>query len=159
MNYLSLDFVGFVALAFLLYYIMPKKARWGVLLLASVTFYALFDCKYVAFLLFAALSTYLTALAVEKGKLKGLLISLCILLNAGVWFYIKELSWALTTAGRVLGKLGVAIRSGSHCAIPLHASLGLIGTGRISVALHTTRADLDAALLAIEMCRRLYEDE
>lgn len=101
MNYLSLDFVGFVAAVFLAYYIMPKKVRWGVLLLASLGFYALFDLKYVAFLLFATLSTYATALIVEKGKLKGLLISLCILLNAGVWFYIKELSWVLTTAARV----------------------------------------------------------
>ena len=109
MNYLSLDFVGFVAVAFLAYYIMPKKVRWGVLLLASLGFYALFDLKYVAFLLFAALSTYGTALLLGKGKLKGLLISLCILANAGVWFYIKELSWALKTAGRVFGKLGMDI--------------------------------------------------
>ena len=101
MNYLSLDFVGFVAAVFLAYYIIPKKVRWGVLLLASLGFYALFDCKYVVFLLFAGLSTYGTALLVEKGKLKGLLISLCILLNAGVWFYIKELTWALKTAARV----------------------------------------------------------
>ena len=56
-----------------------------------------------------------------------------------------------------LGKLGVAIRSGGHCALPLHASMGLIGTGRISVAVHTTRDDLDAALVAIEACRCIYE--
>ena len=57
-----------------------------------------------------------------------------------------------------LGKLGVAIRSGGHCALPLHASTGLIGTGRISIAAHTTRDDLDAALVAIEACRRIYEE-
>ena len=56
-----------------------------------------------------------------------------------------------------LGKLGVAIRSGGHCALPLHASLGRIGTGRISIGVHTTQADIDAALVAIEMCRRAYE--
>ena len=56
-----------------------------------------------------------------------------------------------------MGKLGVAIRSGGHCALPLHASLGRIGTGRLSVGVHTTQADIDAALVAIEMCRRSYE--
>ena len=96
MNYLSLDFVGFVAAVFLAYYIMPKKVRWGVLLLASLGFYALFDCKYIVFLLFATLSTYATALVVEKGKLKGLWVYLCVLANASVWFYIKELPWMLT---------------------------------------------------------------
>ncbi len=58
---------------------------------------------------------------------------------------------------RFLGKLGVAIRSGGHCALPIHATMGLIGTGRISVAAHTTRDDLDAALVAIEACRSIYE--
>ena len=70
MNYLSLAFVAFVAIAFLLYYIMPKRWRWGVLLLASVAFYGLFDLKYLAFLLFTALTTYLTALVLDRVKLK-----------------------------------------------------------------------------------------
>ena len=55
------------------------------------------------------------------------------------------------------GKLGVAIRSGGHCALPLHASMGLIGTGRISLGVYTTVDDVDAALVAIEACRRAYE--
>ncbi len=55
------------------------------------------------------------------------------------------------------GKLGVAIRSGGHCALPLHASMGLIGTGRISLGVYTTLDDIDAALVAIEACRYVYE--
>jgi len=105
MNYLSLAFVAFVVAVYFLFYIMPKKLRWGVLLLASVAFYGLFNPKYLYFLLFTALSTYLTALALGKAKLKKLLISLCILVNAGVWFYIKELPWVLATATRVFAKL------------------------------------------------------
>ena len=102
MNYLSLAFAGFVAFAALLYYIMPKRVRWGVLLLASLTFYGLFDLRYLAFLLFAALSTYGTALLIGKGKLKKLWVGLCIFSNAAVWFFIKELPWLLTTAARVI---------------------------------------------------------
>ena len=55
------------------------------------------------------------------------------------------------------GRLGVDMRSGGHCALPLHASVGLIGTGRISFGVHTTSDDIDAALVAIEACRRAYE--
>ena len=56
-----------------------------------------------------------------------------------------------------LGKLDVAIRAGGHCALPLHASLGLLGTCRISIGVHTTRDDIDAALAAISLCREAYE--
>ena len=56
-----------------------------------------------------------------------------------------------------LGKLDVAVRSGGHCALPLHAALGMIGTGRVSIGVHTTRDDINAALVAITLCRRIYE--
>lgn len=71
-----------------------------------------------------------------------------------VAFTVAEVSPAQLAA--FLGSRGVALRSGGHCALPLHASLGLIGSGRISIGVHTTRADIDAALAAIDVCRRLY---
>ena len=57
---------------------------------------------------------------------------------------------------RFLGRLDVAVRSGGHCALPLHAALGMIGTGRVSIGVHTTRDDIDAALVAIALCRRIH---
>lgn len=66
-------------------------------------------------------------------------------------------SVAPTETAAFLGKLGVAIRSGGHCALPLHAALGRIGTGRISIGVHTTRDDIDAALAALALCREIYE--
>ena len=56
-----------------------------------------------------------------------------------------------------LGRLDVAVRSGGHCALPLHAAMGMIGTGRVSIGVHTTRDDIDAALVAIALCRQIYE--
>lgn len=55
------------------------------------------------------------------------------------------------------GKLGVAVRSGGHCALPLHAHMGLIGTGRVSLGVYTTLDDVDAALVAIDACRYVNE--
>ena len=75
--------------------------------------------------------------------------------NGLVSFTVRSVAPAQVAA--FLGKLGVAIRSGGHCALPLHAALGRIGTGRISIGVHTTRADLDAAFIAIDSCRRAYE--
>ena len=76
-------------------------------------------------------------------------------LNGIVSFTVRSVAPA--EIAQFLGHLDVAIRSGGHCALPLHATLGMIGTGRISIAVHTTRDDIDAALTAIELCCRAYE--
>lgn len=56
----------------------------------------------------------------------------------------------------VLGKLGVAVRAGGHCSLPLHAGLGLTGSIRFSFGVHTTREDVEAGLVALAVCRRIY---
>lgn len=111
MNYLSLTFVVFVTIVALFYYLSPVKCRGGVLLIASIAFYACFNWKYLFFLLFTALSTFLVALFLEKMRNKKLWIGLCVGANVAVWFAIKELSWALDTLCRALGKFGVTIQS------------------------------------------------
>lgn len=77
--------------------------------------------------------------------------------NGLVSFTVRSVAPADLAA--FLGRLDVAIRAGGHCALPLHCALGLIGTGRISIGVHTTKSDIDAALAAIDLCRRAYEGE
>ena len=49
----------------------------------------------------------------------------------------------------VLDAEGVAIRSGHHCAMPLHKKLGLPATARASFYLYNTKEDIDALVLGI----------
>lgn len=56
----------------------------------------------------------------------------------------------------VLGKEGVCIRAGHHCAQPLHKRLGVLASARISVAVHTTSDDIDRAVAAIEKAKKLF---
>ena len=56
----------------------------------------------------------------------------------------------------VLNDQGIAIRSGHHCAMPLHQKLGVPATARISVALYTTKEEIDAAVEAIKKAQRLF---
>ena len=58
--------------------------------------------------------------------------------------------------GAFCGKLDVAIRAGSHCAIPLVTTMGVKGTGRASFGVHTTKEDVEALLVAVNVCERLY---
>ncbi len=107
MSYLSLSFAAFVAVLLVLYYLLPAKWRVGVLLVASIGFYACFDLRYLLFLLIAAVSTFLCARFLPRLKKKGLWIGACITLNAGIWFAIKELPWLLITASRLFEKVGL----------------------------------------------------
>lgn len=51
--------------------------------------------------------------------------------------------------GMLLDKLGVAVRTGHHCAQPLMTSLGIEGTVRASFALYNAPAEVDAFLASL----------
>lgn len=51
--------------------------------------------------------------------------------------------------GMLLDKLGVAVRTGHHCAQPLMQALGIEGTVRASFALYNTRAEADTFIAAL----------
>ena len=58
MLFTSYEFLGFILVVFLLYYIVPKKTQWMLLLAASYLFYALADLRYLAFIAATTLSSY-----------------------------------------------------------------------------------------------------
>ncbi|MFP1645560.1 cysteine desulfurase [Pontitalea aquivivens] len=56
----------------------------------------------------------------------------------------------------VLDKRGIAVRAGTHCAMPLMQHLGLSATARASFAMYNTRAEVDALISALELCHDLF---
>jgi len=56
----------------------------------------------------------------------------------------------------ILDTRGVAVRAGTHCAMPLLQHLGLTATCRASFALYNTEAEVDALVDALLTCRRLF---
>jgi len=56
----------------------------------------------------------------------------------------------------VLDKKGVAVRAGQHCVGPLMDHLGLNATCRASFGLYNTRAEVDALVDALQLCRDLF---
>jgi cysteine desulfurase/selenocysteine lyase len=52
--------------------------------------------------------------------------------------------------GTLLDQQGVAVRTGSHCAMPIMNRLGVSGTVRASFALYNTREDVDALFAALD---------
>lgn len=69
MLFTSYEFIGFLLILFILYYLIPKRFQWGLLLVGSYVFYFIAKPVYVAYILATTLVVYLTALKIEKKKL------------------------------------------------------------------------------------------
>lgn len=136
MNYTSLNFILFVALTVLVYFLFPlKKQKWTVLLVASYVFYLFAGYKYVAFILFTTVSTYLFALWInrigEKSKetlklnkqtwdrdkkkkfknsvkhKKRLVMALVLVVNFGILAFLKYYNFFAGSLNDVMGMFGI----------------------------------------------------
>lgn len=136
MNYTSLNFILFVALTVLVYFLFPlKKQKWTVLLVASYVFYLFAGYKYVAFILFTTVSTYLFALWInrigvksketlklnkqtwdrdKKKKFKNsikhrkrLVMALVLLVNFGILAFLKYYNFFAGSLNDVMGVFGI----------------------------------------------------
>ena len=58
--------------------------------------------------------------------------------------------------GTLLDRLGVAVRTGHHCAEPLMHRLGVDGTVRASFGLYNTRAEIDVLASSIERVCKMF---
>ncbi len=58
--------------------------------------------------------------------------------------------------GTVVDRLGVAIRTGHHCAQPVMARFGVPATARASLAMYNTRDDIDQLVAALHEVRRVF---
>lgn len=136
MNYTSLNFILFVALTVLVYFLFPlKKQKWTVLLVASYIFYLFAGYKYVAFILFTTVSTYLFALWInrigvksketlklnkqtwdkdKKKKFKNsikhkkrLVMALVLVVNFGILAFLKYYNFFAGSLNDVMGMFGI----------------------------------------------------
>lgn len=58
--------------------------------------------------------------------------------------------------GTLLDRLGIAVRTGHHCAEPLMHRLGIEGTVRASFGLYNTQEEVDVLVNGIERVRRMF---
>ena len=136
MNYTSLNFILFVALTVLVYFLFPlKKQKWTVLLVASYVFYLFAGYKYVAFILITTVSTYLFALWInrigvksketlklnkqtwdrdKKKKFKNsikhkkrLVMALVLVVNFGILAFLKYYNFFAGSLNDVMGMFGI----------------------------------------------------
>lgn len=58
--------------------------------------------------------------------------------------------------GTLLDRLGIAVRTGHHCAQPLMERLGILGTVRASFGLYNTKEEIDVLVAGIERVSKMF---
>ncbi|MPW26756.1 MBOAT family protein [Alkalibaculum sp. M08DMB] len=66
MLFTSYSFLIFIALLFVIYYTIPKKYQWKLLLFASYLFYAFAGVKFLGYILLTTISVYLVSHKIDK---------------------------------------------------------------------------------------------
>ncbi len=113
MNFNSLQYILFLALNVLLYYILPPKARNWLLLLSSYYFYMCWNPKYALLMLLSTVITYACGLLVSRsvwGR-RRLWLALSFISNLSILFFFKYYNFVSSLFNRLSGMLGLGLSS------------------------------------------------
>lgn len=102
----SLDFLIFLPIVLLVYYILPEKTKYMWLLVSSYYFYMCWNAKYAVLILFSTVVTYISGIVIEKIKhlsinskqkvlYKKTMLFLCFAVNLGILFYFKYFNFTV----------------------------------------------------------------
>ena len=58
--------------------------------------------------------------------------------------------------GTLLDRLGIAVRTGHHCAQPLMDKYGVLGTVRASFAMYNTREEVDQLVAGVRRVASMF---
>ena len=58
--------------------------------------------------------------------------------------------------GTILDKLGIAVRTGHHCAEPVMKAFNIDGTIRASFAIYNTKEEIDILASGIERAAKMF---
>ena len=116
----SIDFLIFLPIVLVIYYIIPMKYKHIWLLISSYYFYMCWNAKYVLLIFVSTVITYLSGILIDKvektwsdvdklGKYKKLILAISFVSNLGILFYFKYINFALDIVTRILSKVNISM--------------------------------------------------
>ncbi len=151
MNLLSFSFLAFCTVLVIIYYLVPMRFQWWILLAASLFFYAFSGIQNMLFVLITAASTYGATLLLQqeadtqkawlkenkaavskeekdayKAKIqfrRRMILTITLILNFGLLCYFKYLKFAIASINNIIGAFGgQAIPDAWELIVPLGIS-------------------------------------
>ena len=74
--------------------------------------------------------------------------------GSGISFLVGDIHHC--DMGTLLDRLGIAVRTGHHCAQPLMQRLGIEGTVRASFGIYNTKEEIDVLVAGIERVSKMF---
>ena len=122
----SVEFLVFFPLVTALYFAVPSRLRWPVLLAASCWFYMAWIPAYAAVLLTSTVVAYLAARIIARThdrRKKTAMLCIALTLVAGILFLFKYFGFFNTTLTSLLGRLNISYAPPAlHLLLPLGIS-------------------------------------
>ncbi len=113
MIFSTIEFAIFMTAVFLLYWNVPQRFRWIVLLLANAYFYAFYDVKYLLVLLITTAVSYFSAILIEKQTIKkrrkAVFVSSIVTVLAFL-FVFKYLNFTIYSVQKALSLFGMPMQ-------------------------------------------------
>nr|WP_308624449.1 MBOAT family O-acyltransferase [uncultured Eisenbergiella sp.] len=152
----SFGYALFLPLVFILYWILPAKFRWIVLLMSSYYFYASWGPQYVAVILLTTIISYIAGLLMESHR-KGILypktvLILCILMCASILFFFKYFNFFTENLAVLFSKLSIPMQPFTlKLALPIGISFYIFQTISYLVDVYrgTIHAERDFGIYAV----------
>lgn len=106
----TINFVVFLPIVIIIYFLLPHKTRWILLLAASYFFYMSWKAEYIFLIVISTLIDYCIGILMEKlpdkkSRLPLLIISLCA--NLGLLFFFKYFNFASENLNLLFDKFEV----------------------------------------------------
>lgn len=110
MSFCSFEYIIFIPIVFIAYWIVPKKFQWFVILISSYYFYMNWNIKYSLLMLFVTVVSYGFARLIQKfTKYKKLLLIMSLLLCISCLFFFKYFNFLAECIYNGFGYMGSRI--------------------------------------------------
>lgn len=110
----SFGYAVFLPIVFILYWIVPGKYRWIILLMSSYYFYASWGPQYVAVILITTIISYIAALIMDarrKDKIyRKTILALSIIICTGLLFFFKYFNFFTENIALLFDKLSIPMQ-------------------------------------------------
>lgn len=108
----SMAFAIFLPVVFVLYWLLPHRFRWALLLVSSYYFYMSWDARYIFLILFTTLVSYAAARMLEDAptqRKKKICVASAVVVSLGVLFFFKYYNFFAVSLTEMLQNFSIKL--------------------------------------------------